>query len=372
MSTLNYIIWSQDPEIFRIPLSILGWEDRPIVWYGLLFALGFILSQQVMYHIFKVEGKPVKDVDTLTTYMVVAVIVGARLGHCLFYDPVYFLSNPLEILKVYEGGLASHGGALGILIALYIFVRKMKGYTWFWMVDRLVIVCALTGALIRTGNLMNSEMEGIETNSDYGLVYARGTEDVLKFDDEKVASVSFEKGGKAESDVPGRYPVTAIVEFKEGVTFGSEQDKRFVEYNIRRSLLGYSEVVQHIDFGGNTLNYEIKQSGGRSILEIYGVGIVRHPAQMYEAFYCLLLMVLLYWLWANKRQVLPVGFMFSLFMMLLWSLRFFDEFFKMDQEAFEADLPLNMGQWLSIPLFLMGLGVMIYAYRRKSADSGGS
>ncbi len=367
MSLLNYIIWSQNPEIFSIPLSAIGLEDRPIVWYGLLFALAFIISQQIMYYIFKVEGKPPKDVDKLTTYMVVATIVGARLGHCLFYDPVYFLSNPIEIIKIWQGGLASHGGAIGILIAIYIFVKRLKGYTYFWMLDRLVIVVALTGAMIRTGNLMNSEMEGTETQSNYGLIYARGTKDALMYDDAKVASVSFRRGGEKTSTEPGRHPITAIVTYKEGVEFGTATDRAFVESRIRRTLLSYNEVVEHVDFGRDEpLAYKILQEGGRSKLEISGIGIARHPAQIYEAISCLLIMALLYWLWVNKRHVLPSGFLFALFQMLLWSLRFVDEFFKMNQEDFEADIPLNMGQWLSIPLFLTGLGVMIYIYQKRT------
>ena len=317
-----------------------------------------------MYYIFKVENKPQKDVDKLTTYMVMATIIGSRLGHCLFYNPGYYLSNPIEILKIWEGGLASHGGAIGILIAIWFFVRNLKGYTWLWMLDKLVIVVALTGAMIRTGNLMNSVMEGTATKSDYGLIYARGTEDVLDFDSERIASVTFEKGGKKQSQEAGKFPVTAKVTFERGESFGSDQDKRYVENNIRRSLLSYTEVVQHIDFGKDEpLSYEIIQEGGQAVLKIHGIGTARHPAQVYEALYCLLFMVILYWLWREKRNVLPEGFLFALFMMMLWSARFVDEFFKMNQEDFEANLSLNMGQWLSIPMFLMGLGVMIYIYQ---------
>ncbi len=118
---LNYLLWSPDPDIFTIPLSYVGLDDRPVRWYGLLFAGGFILSQQVLFRIFKTEGRPEKDVEKLTVYMVVATILGARLGHCLFYNPSYYLSNPIEIIKIWEGGLASHGGAIGILIASVAF-----------------------------------------------------------------------------------------------------------------------------------------------------------------------------------------------------------------------------------------------------------
>ncbi|MEM9327109.1 MAG: prolipoprotein diacylglyceryl transferase, partial [Bacteroidota bacterium] len=218
-SILSFLIWSQDPVIFEIPLSSLGLADRPIVWYGLLFALGFVISQQIMYKMFVTEGRPQKDVDKLTTYMVIATIVGARLGHCLFYNPSYYLSNPIEILKIWEGGLASHGATIGILIAIWLFVRNTEGYTWLWVLDRLVIVVALTGAMIRTGNLMNSEMEGTETKANYGIVYARGTKEALNFSEE-IESVKFRKGGEMQSDEAGRHPVTAIITFNRRSDFG--------------------------------------------------------------------------------------------------------------------------------------------------------
>ena len=134
MILFDYIIWSPDPAIVTIPLSAIGLPDRPIVWYGLLFALGFLLGQQISYRIFKADGQDERDVDTLTTYMVVATIIGARLGHCLFYNPIYYLSNPIEILKVWEGGLASHGGAIGIFVALWIYANYEVKSKWFFII----------------------------------------------------------------------------------------------------------------------------------------------------------------------------------------------------------------------------------------------
>lgn len=358
---LNFLIWSPDPDIFTIPLSYLGLEDRPVRWYGLLFAGGFILSQQVLFWIFKKEGRDEKMVEKLTVYMVVATIVGARLGHCLFYNPEYYLSNPIEIIKVWEGGLASHGGAIGILFALWLFSRKYKEYKLAWIVDRMVIVVALTGAMIRTGNFFNSEMEGVATNSNVGVVYAAYTENVLNYDD-KIANVSFEKDENRSSPAAGIVPITAIIEYKQGVKIGLEE-KTFIETNLKSALYRYTEVNQHIDFGSGTLQYKLYQKGGQEFLEIYGMGTVRHAAQLYEAGYCIVLMLLLFWLWKEKRFVLPAGFSFGLFMFLLWTLRFFDEFFKMNQEAFEDQLALNMGQMLSIPMALIGLGIMIYTLK---------
>ncbi len=371
----GFLIWSPDPDFFTIPII-----DRPVRWYGLLFALGFIISQQILMWIFRKDGKPEKAVETLTVYMVVATVVGARLGHCLFYAPEYYLSDPIKILYVWEGGLASHGGAIGILIALWLFVRKYREYRLFWILDRMAIVVALTGALIRTGNFMNSEMEGVMTNSSTGVVYARFTEEVindaLNYNGERIDDIEFLKGGDIEQVEPGKEPITVRVTYAGNVQI-TDEDARFVESRLRQALLGYEEIVQHIDFRKDEpLAYKFYEEEGTNYLEIYGIGIVRHAAQLYETAYCTLIFLLLLWLWKERRYRLPEGFMFGLFMTLLWTLRFIDEFFKMDQEAFEADMALNMGQWLSIPMAVIGIGVMVWSfkkgYRPESSESTGA
>ena len=153
--------WDVNPEIFRI-------GSFAVRWYGLLFASSFLFGYIIMKKIFDNEGLGIEVLDRLTIYMAVGVIVGARLGHCLFYEPSYYLSNPVEILKIWHGGLASHGAAIGILIALWLFVRKeRKDYTW--IIDRIAIVVALSGFFIRMGNLMNSEIYGMETTVPWAL-----------------------------------------------------------------------------------------------------------------------------------------------------------------------------------------------------------
>ncbi|MGB9913248.1 MAG: prolipoprotein diacylglyceryl transferase, partial [Candidatus Kapaibacteriota bacterium] len=116
MEQLPYFHWTGNPEILRIG----GFAIR---WYGVLFALGFIIGYQIMSYIFKKENKPIKDLESLVFYVILGTVVGARLGHCLFYEPDYYLRNPVEILMVWHGGLASHGGAIGVLIALWLFSR---------------------------------------------------------------------------------------------------------------------------------------------------------------------------------------------------------------------------------------------------------
>ena len=161
---IAFIEWSVTPEIFHLgPVSVR--------WYGLLFAMAFVAGYFIMTWIFKKEGKPQPDLEQLSVYMIFGTVIGARLGHCLFYNPAYYLSNPIEIFKVWEGGLASHGAAIGILIAVYLFSKKKKNYSFLWIIDRIVIVVALAGTFIRLGNLFNSEIIGKPTDVSWAFIF---------------------------------------------------------------------------------------------------------------------------------------------------------------------------------------------------------
>lgn len=259
---LSFITWNVDPEIFRI-------GSFAVRWYGLLFALGFVFGYIIMGKIFKWEKVPPEMLDKITTYMVVGTVVGARLGHCLFYQPVHYLSNPIEILKVWEGGLASHGAALGILFAIYLFTRKVHK-PYLWVMDRIVIVVALAGFFIRMGNLMNSEIYGNETSLPWGFIFVR-----------------------------------------------------------------WGEIVP------------------------------KHPTQIYEGLSYLLIFVLIYRIYLNKKAKLKHGLVFGIFLILLFTARFFIEFIKEPQVGFEANMVLNMGQILSIPFIFLGIFLLYRALKLK-------
>jgi phosphatidylglycerol---prolipoprotein diacylglyceryl transferase len=167
MIELASINWNVSPEIFSF------WHIH-IRWYGLLFALSFIVGYQILNWIFISEGKPQKDLESLTITMIIATVLGARLGHCLFYAPGYYLSNPFEIIKVWEGGLASHGAAIGIFIALLYYSYKRKpNITFLWVADRVIIVVALAAFFVRLGNFFNSEIIGRVTDVPWAVVFAR-------------------------------------------------------------------------------------------------------------------------------------------------------------------------------------------------------
>jgi phosphatidylglycerol---prolipoprotein diacylglyceryl transferase len=263
LNVLTYIIWDIDPDIFTFPLI-----DHPFRWYGLFFASAFLISQQIMYFIYKKERRPIKEIDTLTIYMVVATIVGARLGHVLFYNPMYYFHNPHKIIMTWEGGLASHGGVIGILIGIYLFARKTN-VSYFWALDRISIVAALTFCMIRLGNLMNSEMIGIPTNLPWAFIFT------------------------SKDNLP------------------------------------------------------------------------RHPGQLYEAIHYFMSFIVLFWAWYRQKDRMKNGFLFSWSLIILFSFRFIDEFFKINQEQFEDGMILNMGQILSIPFILTGILILILNTGKK-------
>ena len=143
-----------------------------VFWYGIFFALAILAGLNFMKWVYRVEGKNEEDLDSMFLYIVIAIVVGARLGHVLFYDPSYYFTNPMKILAVWEGGLASHGGGLGVIIATYIYQKKYN-VSFLWMLDRLAISTALFGFFVRMGNFMNSEIIGIPTNVPWAIIFSR-------------------------------------------------------------------------------------------------------------------------------------------------------------------------------------------------------
>jgi len=160
--TLLEITWRVNPTIFSI-------GDREIRWYALAFLLGFFIGYKIVERMFKRENLNLAWLDPLLFFTVGGTILGARLGHCLFYAPQYYLANPWEILKTWEGGLASHGGVLGIIIAIWFFSKYYSRKNMLWTFDKLVVPTGLVAALIRLGNLFNHEVYGHPTDLPWGF-----------------------------------------------------------------------------------------------------------------------------------------------------------------------------------------------------------
>jgi len=372
MSILNFIIWNGSPEIF-------SYGSFSLRWYGLFFALGFLISQQFMYYFYKQEGKPEKDVDTLTIYMVIATIIGARLGHVIFYQPEIITENPLSIFLPFEfspfrftglQGLASHGATIGILSALWIYSRKKKpGQTFLQVVDRIVIVVALTGALIRLGNYFNSEIIGLPTTKPWGVVFVNRFTEALtdgRVDREGIVeSVIVKRNDSIPAPSSSRVPLNIYLFFKKGVA--GDKPKDFTDFTARNLLVNsYSEYFDAA--GENTKTRGQVLTDGDVAARITTFGIARHPAQLYESISCVFLFLFLFWLWSQQKQNLPAGRLLGIFLIWCFGLRFIFEFLKEVQEPFEKGMILNMGQILSIPCVIAGIVILALSYRKKNTD----
>ncbi|GAF03351.1 prolipoprotein diacylglyceryl transferase [Saccharicrinis fermentans] len=266
---LDFVTWTVKPEIF-------SWGPISVRYYGLFFAIAFMLGYQLMEKMFKWEKIPLPWLEKLFMYVVIATIVGARLGHVFFYGWDYYSQHLDEILMVWKGGLASHGGALGIVIAIIIYSKKVTKKSPIWTLDRVVIPTALAAFFIRMGNLMNSEIYGHAT------------------------------------DVPWAF--------------------RFVG-NFHQWLGGAEPVFTQPS----------------------------HPTQIYEALTYLALFGVIMWMYWKTDAKDRTGLIFGVFLIGTFLSRFFVEFVKNDQESFEADMLLNMGQWLSIPFVLAGIYFVVKA-----------
>lgn len=265
---LSYITWDVSPVIFKLGFFTLR-------WYSLAFMVGFLVGYEIVARMFRHEGAPERWLGLLLMWTVAGTIVGARLGHVFFYEWDLFSQNPVKILYVWEGGLASHGGAIGVILGVILFSIVTTKRSPLWTFDRLVVPIALVGGLIRLGNLMNSEIFGHATTLPWGF--------------------------------------------------------RFVNSPEWQALYA---------------------------------GQACHPTQIYEAICYFALFALLMWMYWRKNAEERPGLIFGVFLIGIFTPRFFIEFIKNPQEAFEQSMTLNMGQWLSIPFIIAGLSLIIYAMRR--------
>lgn len=160
------IKWNPNPEIFKIGPFALR-------YYGLMFVIGFVSMEYFVKRIFIEYKKKTESVSSLTAHIIIGTVLGARLGHCFFYDPEYYFSNPLDIFKIWEGGLASHGGYAGVIISVVFFLRKNRDLSFVWLMDVIASPCLFVGGLIRIGNFMNSEIIGKPSSLPWAIIFER-------------------------------------------------------------------------------------------------------------------------------------------------------------------------------------------------------
>lgn len=263
------INWNVDPELFRI-------GSFAVRWYGLLFVSGFVLGYWMFTKFFERENVDKRILDPLLYTLLLGTLVGARLGHCIFYQPDYYFGSWdgfLEIFQVWKGGLASHGGTIVLFFCMMWFARKYgpkNNFDFVWILDHLCIAVAFAATFIRLGNLFNSEIYGDVTSLPWGFV--------------------FERRGEVEP---------------------------------------------------------------------------KHPTQLYEALSYFLLGLFLLWLYVKKLDKVYRGTFIGIFFIVCFGMRFIIEFIKEPQVEFEETMLLDMGQILSIPFIILGIGFLIYAWKKK-------
>ena len=165
---MEHFVWDINPEIFSLAPYLGNYGPR---YYGLLFALGFFVGYMLMQQVFRKEGRNEEDLSSLLLHLMLGTIIGARLGHCLFYEPLYYLANPLKILFVWQGGLASHGGTLGVLVAVILYARKHPDQSIPWLGSRMMAAICFTGTCIRIGNFFNSEIIGKPSELPWAVIF---------------------------------------------------------------------------------------------------------------------------------------------------------------------------------------------------------
>ncbi len=323
-------------------------------YYSLLFALSFILGYIFMRQVFKKEGLSQDKLDSLLTYLVISTIIGARLGHVFFYQWDYYSQYPAEIFRIWEGGLASHGAAISIIIAVIIYCRRSLKKPVLWLLDRLVISIALAGALIRLGNWFNGEIYGAIKNSTFQTVYTDPPRQrIINAFDEYVVGIKYQLLNEEVVTDNIIYPVYRM-EFKFSDKMNHEEMARaLVENQIKPYINNFSKEDKNILFQlDETLQWERNKEKTGSIKIL---GVPRNPTQIYEALGYFLIFLILLQVFRQLQLIARQGFIFGMFLTLIFSFRFFIEYFKENQVASEEGQLLNTGQYLSIPLVAAGL-----------------
>lgn len=365
---LAYILWTVNPEVLDSLGLDLSFDFR---WYGILFASGFLFGQSIIDYIWNAEGKPAKDVEKLTIYALIGTVIGARLGHVLFYDEGgIYRANPIKALYIWEGGLASHGAAFALILSVWLYSRKRHGQSFLWVIDRVVITVALGGALIRMGNLMNSEIIGKPTGTDYGFVFARsGYDAILKNDlNHKILNLEINRSN-SDTIINNQTYAGLTVQFEVENGTVSEKDLQLkVNGTLANLLMQDNEAINHFKVFPDQLKPYISEAPnaeGNIAASFQVYGIPRHPSQLYESITTFLTFVLLAFIWFRNKAKTPEGLLFSMFVIINFGLRFVYEYIKEPQVDFEKEMSYNMGQILSIPLVIAGLITMYIVLNRN-------
>jgi len=372
---ISYILWDKSAELF-------SWGQFTMRWNGFLLILAFIIGRVILVHIYKKEGKPTKEVEIQAIYLIIAIFLGARLGHVIFYQPQLW-SKPLAVFFPFEfkpafhftgmTGFSSYGAALGILCAIWLYSRMKKpGQPYLHLLDRISILSVWIAVPILVGSFLNSEIEGKPTGSSVGTVLIRPiTSGILQLP----CCIMRNPGGKnplnqviamKDNDVAkkenGHHSIALYLFFKPDITERIVDE--FLLGDVKTYLYDMSQVVH--EPGDEPLHYVTFKDPNRDYeVKIRTIGVARYPVQLFESVSYLLLFAVLFWYWNKYKLNLPSGRVFGFSMTIFWGLRFAYEYLTENQDSFIKGIGLNKAQILCIPLILIGIVVLIFSYRKS-------
>ena len=374
----SFIIWNGSPIVFSIGPFVLR-------WYVLLFVLGFFIARALLVHIYKKEGKPASDVEKLTIYILIAAVIGLRLGYALFYEPNRIMAKPLEAFLPFQfqpsfqfagvQRLSGYGGVIAVMIAVWLYARKGKaGQQYLQVLDRVMIAIALTGVFIGIGNFFNSEIPGKQTSSKSGVVFVRPVTDGLQKlpccimrnpgGPNPLQNVEVKPDTALHPKTTGHSAVLMYLFFKPGAT--EQLVKEFLIGDVKTHLFDNSKLIY--ESGEEPLHYTIFQEKEDVFTgRVRTTGIARHPVQLYEAISYLFLFFAMFMIWKKQKNTLPAGRLTGLFLIASAVFNFLIGFAKEAQARFEMSMALNMGQIISISMLFIGVALLFISNRNTVA-----
>ncbi len=348
MSALSFISWNVNPNIIENPLMIR--------YYGLCWAVSFMVGYYLIKKMLLNEKQDAELADKFLMYTLIGGVLGARLGHVFFYQPEVYLADPISILKIWEGGLASHGGAIGVIITTWLLSRKIKK-PMLWSLDKIVITAAIAACFIRVGNLMNSEIIGAQSESGSAFFFEYQAEHkIAGFFDIDQSLVDIQVGDETIEVDGFNYPKG---ELYVSLTPQDRQDASLIAASfIEKTSEYYLQEDEH--FFGIGGDYSMDEN---NVLKLPIAVIPRIPTQLWEAISYLAIFLIMFWGYWKKQWYRREGMLMGVFFVTMFTARLIIEFWK-EHQALSEEATLNMGQWLSLPAIIAGVLIMIYALRK--------
>lgn len=369
MQFLSFIRWDIGPSIIESPINLR--------YYSLLFGVAFLVGYTLMKKMMQKENAPEAWLDKIFLFVFIGTVIGARLGHVFFYEWDYYKEHLSEIPKIWEGGLASHGALIGILLALYFYSKKVTKKSMLWAADKVVVTIAIAACLIRFGNLMNSEIIGSksETSSAFFFEYQakHNVQNILSSIDQQksfdIHNIQIELDEKVLDTLDFNYP-TATLQLTFIPQNTIENPGKQIEW-ITHSFSSFTrDRINSPEYHFFTFNssYSIQSINDTYLVSI-PIGIIpRIPTQIWEAIAYLFIFVLLLYGYWKRHWYEKEGLLLGLFLILLFAARFIIEFWK-EHQTLEGGALLNMGQWLSLPAIAVGMFFVLRAVKKGQNPS---